>query len=508
MVKSSVEIKRNGMVLTSNPDDGPRVQVVRSSRPSVDIYGGLNSLLSKALKGELPKGLATNQPNAIGIKSHLMNKAMARTLKDFNDTHSTCLRTKKAATVGLGHRDQEIHRILDPLCRFSWQDVLNACAEDFEEGGDAFLEVTWDEQRKVIQSLGHVDATRVFVNVEQPNNSQDYHYLVTGDDSTEVVMAKFDDLIDLKKRFGRPAGRGRPTKAKSMRSSMGTIVDSEIIHVRNPTNRSRWYGYPDYLSATPSIELVQCMTQCEFDFYFNRAVPEFILFVVGKSMGTKNWEKLEEIIQAHQGMTNAHKTAAIHIPGTPEDTEVQLEKLAMESSQDNGYSDKSMTLSMKIATAHGVPPILANILLPGKIGAANEGPNALLLLQKTMLGQSQRNWSAVLAGTLGSGVLFAQPEGAPVKLTREQFIGATNKPKPNPMDPQAAMGATDENGQPIFQQPGNGFCTILDGLTLGAQDTLSRMKEPLATSDRNPEDGLLGGASDRKKGDRKKKPGR
>jgi len=149
--------------------------------------------------------------------------------------------------------------------------------------------------------------------------------------------------------------------------------------------------------------------------------------------------------------------------------------------------------------------MLANILLPGKIGAANEGPNALMIFQKRKLGQAQRNFSTILARTLGAkGVTFAQEEGGSKSLTAEQFLGKTGKPKPNPMDPKSAMGTTDENGMPIFTQPGNGFKTVLDGMTLGAQDTLARMKEPLATSDRNPEDGLLGGADDRKPSDRKK----
>jgi hypothetical protein len=50
---------------------------------------------------------------------------------------------------------------------------------------------------------------------------------------------------------------------------------------------------------------------------------------------------------------------------------------------------------------------------------------------------------------------------------------------------------------PIHAQTGNGFKTILDGMTLGAMNTIASMREPLAGSGRNPADGLLSGASDR-----------
>lgn len=493
----------------------PSLKIIRTSRESKDIYGSDESLLVKALKPNLPKQKAgSNQGNSVGIRPHMMNKFMARTLRDFNPTHATCLDAKKRATVGLGHRDQDVHRILDPLCKFSWQDVLDACADDYWETGECFIEIVWDEGRTMVTAINHIESAQTYVEVEEEDNSSDFHFLVSSETRMQVMMAAFDDLLDLRKRFGVDGSgdirRGRSTRSSTPRrwGSGNMIVPSEVIHIRQSSNKSRWYGFPDYLAATPMVELGQCMTQHEFDFYFNRAVPEFLLFILGKSISTPTWKQIEETLKASQGLTNAHKTAAIHLPGTPEDTEVIMHKLAMEETGENGFADKSAAVSMGIATAHGVPPILANILLPGKIGAANETPNALMLFQKTKLGQAQRNFSNILAKTLGSGIKFAQPEGKPVTLSPEMFQGKSGKPKPNPMDPKAAMGSTDENGMPIFQQPGNGFATILDGMTLGAQDTLARMKEPLAMSDRNPEDGLLGGNSDRKKGDKKKKPGR
>lgn len=490
------------------------MKIIRSSRPSTQIFGGDESLLKKALAQNVPKLIGTNQGTTSGIKAHLMNKLVARTLRDFNPTHGTCLDAKRSSSVGLGHRDQEVHEILDPLCRFSWQDVLDSDGDDYWETGEAFIEVVWDEGRTEIQALNHVESAQVFVELEEEDNSADYHFLVSSETKAQVMMARFDDLLELRKRFNVDKSgdirRGQQSNVanRRRRSTGNTIVSSELIHIRQATNKSRWYGFPDYLSATPSIELAQCMTQHEFDFYFNRAVPEFMLFLIGKTVNTASWAQIEQAIQAHQGLTNSHKTAAIHIPGSAEETKIQIEKLAMEDNGDNGFSQKTMALSMMIATAHGIPPTLANVLVEGKIGAANETPNALLLFQKRKLGQAQRNFSQVLANTLGSGVKFAQPTGKSKTLTREQFLGKSGVAKPNPMDPQSAMGATDENGMPIFLQPGNGFATILDGMTLGAQQTLASMKEPLATSQRNPNDGLLGGNSDRKAGDTKKKLGR
>lgn len=508
-------------------DDGDEIRSIQVERKTIDIYGGEGSRLFALLKKAVTLGsdpdtreeTETNAGISVGFKSHLIDKIAARELRDFNATHAISLDAKQAASVGLGHREQEIHETLDPLCRFSWQDTLDALAVDYWETGECFLECVKGDQedREIITGLHHIESAQCNIEVEQENSSELYHYIVEGETggAETLVMAKFGDLADLKERFGEsdqddtedPGGNQLSEDEKALAQSLrnandvvqgqtrsgntlsGKIRNSEIIHIRQATNRSRYYGYPDYMSAVPSIELVQCMTQHEFDFYFNRGVPEFMLFLIGKNIG-KCWEKIENLIKANQGPGNSHKTGAVHIPGNPEETEVQLEKLAMEDAHNSGFAEKSLSLDMRIATAHGMPPKLANIALPGK-GSTNEDPNAMLIFQMRKLGQAQRNFSRMFACSLGGkDVKFAQPTGEPKGIDADLFLAKNAKPM-------------DDNGMPQFVQPGNGFNTILDGLTLGAAQTIATMKEPMGATDRNPEDGPLEGARDRQPGDRR-----
>ena len=478
--------------------------------------GQLFTILKKAAKVSADEAMraagGTNSGIAVGKKTHLIEKMVARELRDFNATHAICIDAKKSSTVGLGHRKREIHDTLDGLCRFSWQDTLDAMAEDYFETGECFLEVVFGDggKERLVTGLHHIESAGIHVELEQEGSSELYHYVIngeTGSDST-LVMAKWDDLTELKKRFGQsedaeaePSGEldGLLTDANDAQDAnssalAGTIVNSEIIHIRQSTNRSKYYGYPDYMSAVPSIELVQCMTQHEFDFYFNRGVPEFLLFLIGKNVG-KCWSKIGNLIKANQGLGNSHKTGGVHIPGNPEEVKVQVEKLAMEDAGNSGFSEKSSTLDMRIATSHGMPPQLANIALPGKIGGANEGPNAMLTFQMRKLGQAQKNFSGVFACTLGGeGVKFAQPDGSAAKAVAKDLWTAKG------------TKSEDDNGMPVFAQEGNGFATILDGMTLGAKETLNTMKEPLAGSGRDVSQGKLEGARDRGAQDPKKRP--
>lgn len=485
--------------MTQNTLPGPSAQVLRVRRLSKDIFGDegkLYEVLRKAAKAT--REAESNQGSQFGRRLHLIAKDRARDMRDFNVHHSACIDAKVTSSVGLGHREQKIHDVLDPLCQFSWQDTLNAVAEDLIEGADGFIEVVRGDRsnQELITGLFHVSGPNTFVEVEEQDNNTNYHYSVIGETTrgNDVVMARFGDLARLKERFGVGQGRrGRPSKMQRERAQRrrahtlsGSIMDSEIIHFRRPTARSRWYGFPDWLAGTPSIELVQCMTQHEFDFYFNRGVPEFLLFLIGQQLPSNCWEEVKNVLGSGQGLGNSHKSGAFHFPVSPEEMEVVLHKLALENTEDGAFSAKSDTLASQIVSVHGVPPILAGLQIPGKMGGNNEGPNSLLLFQRRKLSAIQKLVSSTLACTIGlKGQTLNQPEASPARLTRDAFLGV------NHQDP------IDDHGRPMHPERGNGFNSILDGMSLGAMDTMSRMREPITGSSRDLKDGILSSQDDR-----------
>jgi len=484
--------------MTDREEEGvPRDSIVVAREVPPDPFDGADQrTLLHLLKAVRPTG-GTNVGTEVGARAHLIHKEASRRMRDLNATHATCLDAKRSSSVGMGHRDQAIYEALDPLCRHGWQDVLDSSGEDMTGEGEGFIEVVWTPERARVLAINHLDGAQVNVVVERQNDSEQVHYQVTSNIATRetVAMAAWGDLLDLRARHEASGGtvrNGSIGRSDGVLASPlgGRIVDSEVIHLRTPTPRDPYMGYPDWVSATPFIELVQAMVRHEFDFHFNRGVPELLLTLIGGSISEPDWEAIKSIFRASQGPGNSRKTAAVRLTGSPEDVKVQVDKLGEEGARDY-FGEKVDTMAMLIATAHGVPPMLANILLPGKIGAANEGPNALMLFQKRKLGQIQRSVSAILARTLGSGVPLNNPDDQSRTLTAAHFLGTKYVGKQ--VDPDSQM--------PIYHEVGNGFRTVLDGMTLGAQDALSRMKEPIAGSGRNPADGLLGGADDRRSGD-------
>lgn len=440
--------------MTSN-----QVQVRLIDRVHSPLYPtGASSIryISKAL---LDQALDSRQPAMPGEQPWPIDFNKAIELMPHNPHHETCIRTKRDSTLGLGFENEfdktkrmgvldpegavsqlssmdpnEISRaeeVLSPLVDTTVQELLNDVGEDFENTGNGYIEVVRDQSGRIV-SLWHLPACHVFVVVEK-NSNVHRHYLYRGVQGGDKRFARFGDRDGMIARLGLSEAQAETV--------------SEVIHFRATTARSKFYGIPNWLSAVPAIELMQMIHQQQFDFFLNRGVPEFMALFIGQKLDKGTWDKVEEGIRNTIGMGNQHKTMALNI--TDPDMRVQIEKLALEGKTENSFKELSESMTMEIVSAHRVPPLLAGVQIPGKLGAVNELPNALIAFQTLHVNQVQKMFQDTLANTLGMDL----------GLSRDDFT----------------------------------FRKITDQFNLQGLDTLSRMRETAAEaqqSRRDMEDGV------------------
>jgi hypothetical protein len=358
----------------------------------------LIELLLKATPDSVLAG-SSNQGVMIGPKQHPFNMREVSRFQLENTHHSTCLNTKKESTVGLGFVSDKVATVLDPLCRESWQHTLSPVAEDYWQCGNGYLEVVRNDpsNRDRVTGLHHIPATDIAIWIDEPVEYH-MHYQLLGREQSHVTnFAVFGDLLDYEKRLGLGQIQGGARPSSSYRTS-------EVIHFKRPSALSRWYGYPDWLAAVAACELVQALHQHNFDFFTNRGVPEFMLFLLGKKLAPEDWEKVEKALKAQVGLGNSHKSLALNLQD-PE-MKVQLEKLAMEGKSDATlFPVLSEALALEIVSCHRVPPLLAGIVIPGRLGSANELPNALMAFQILVVGPAQQTFESMLNNTLGNPLL-------------------------------------------------------------------------------------------------------
>lgn len=383
------------------PDEGKACQVRHFNRPTPNLFpdnicqtdeeikgGYIQAILKTEVVGDKGEGTSKKR-TSIGLKPHPFNFRAMTAFKNHNVHHSAAIDAKVQTSVGLGHEKDKIADKLDPLCSVSWSAVRQAGAEDFWQVGNWWIEVVWDgPERKKILGLHPVMSCDVRIYIEN-HETKEYHWVVHSPEG-EQHYAAWGDLRDFVKRRGEASA-----------GSIGRAVpNAELIHIPDPSAASRWYGMPNHLAAVSTIELVQALMQYQFDFHRNRGVPEFMLFITGGKVSKDDWKKITDSIDSQIGVGNSHKSLAVNL--TDQDLKVQLEKLAMEGTTDGSYfKDMMEALALNVVSAHRVPPSLAGILIPGKMGAANEMSNAVLAFQILVIGPAQETIEAVLNKTLG-----------------------------------------------------------------------------------------------------------
>lgn len=389
----------------------PKTRSFEIDRASETLY---SEELRKALKTiQKPEAISTQQTR-IGRQALPFDICAARDMIKQNGYHSRCIRVKRNCTVGLGHADisadgksstphDRTWKALSPLCgTHGWQDLLNGGGDDFWSTAQCYLEVMRDKKDNII-GLHRAPSPSIRVFIEDASYHKHYRCTSVGEGVGEVIFAEFGEREALLGRLDgskNVSGLGKEIRKAFVKDP--TRIH-ELIPIRQSTNMSRWYGYPDWLAATPSIELSQASQQHHADFFRNRGVPEILIVLKGPIEGP-DYEKVKETLRGTIGRGNQHKSAVVQLQD-PE-AELLVEKLGLEGKADGSILESvSTTLGMEIVGIHGVPPLLAGILISGKLGASNEFPNALMSFQTTVLQEAQETFSQRLGATLGNPAL-------------------------------------------------------------------------------------------------------
>ncbi len=370
----------------------------------VDANKEMLPLLKAMMTVEETEKQITNRKANPGIKIHPFNMQECLKFISANPTHAACITAKVSATTGMGFADglkktteadgmttkrleeSKVDKVLNPLCFGSWRSTLKAMTGDHWQTSICYLEVIRDANNK-IAGLNHLPSFSVFLVVE--SNGFNYHYEVCADFTSSYetkYMANFGD----KERF--------MSSNNGLGGADATKI-SEIIAIREPSSMSRWYGWLDWFSAVPQIELAQMNTQMKFDFYNNRGCPDLLVVISGSLLKPSEWLAIENSIGNTIGQGNQHKTVALNLADPS--VKVDVTKLAADGATESDYAATADSTSLAIVTAHGVPPVLAGVQIPGKMGANNETVNALMAFELLKISPVQAIFEQTLGSTLG-----------------------------------------------------------------------------------------------------------
>lgn len=388
---------------------------------------GVLNAISKEEKA--PSGTPRSGAARTGVVKHPHPVSMdsVYALKDISGHHSSCIQAKKYATVGLGFIDEgdevsktkdpeqavqtaqtllsgrgkvmsKVDKALDRLTNFGFMNELLDACEDYQDVGTGYLEVHRNESGE-IDGISHVIARDLWACTHEGRLF--YQYQAYGGRTKYWVP------------FGRANREWLKSETGPFKGSTVREEDiSELIVFIKPTNRCKYYGYPDWLSASVDIDLLKKSKQYKADFYHNRGVLDKVLVVTGTQVDSVDWDKVKAALAMSIGEGNNFNSMVFNFASP--DAKVAVLNLGTDGSAEQQFALDNEVLTQNIVSSHRVPPLLANILIPGKLGAANETINALVNFQLLVVSPDQNIFEKQLAQTL------AGPEGVP-GLNAEDF---------------------------------------------------------------------------------------
>lgn len=340
----------------------------------------------------------SSEPLNLSPIDHPFDFRVAKSFKNCNPHHSSSIEAKVGNIVGHGFEDERTHDTLDPLTREGSYDLMRAFDEDHELVGNAVLEIIRAGTRSSSgRGGGRSGKGKNAEKITGIHNMQMENAWMVIDDPLLLTRHWITyNLEGLEKRYAMYGDLERFKTDKRFKDLKDT---AELLHSRRATSLHRWYGYPGWLSATGPIEVVQSIMQYNLDFFNNYGVPALLIYLAGGNVPDPEWQKFKTALQAGTGPTKQHNTVLAKFSN--EDVKLMIEKLAKEEAE--GFFQQMMdTLALLIVSAHRVPPLMAGIQIPGKLGANNEWINAVHAFDVLVALPEQRSLQHTLGCTLGN----------------------------------------------------------------------------------------------------------
>ena len=430
----------------------------------------------------MPRAQVFDGSDEIEVEGQPFDMRALRQFRRLNPHQGACIALLVNTTVGRGWRSPDVDRVLSPLVSSRTpNEFLRDCWKDAEELGNGYFEVVRvNGPGSAIGGLHYVDAVNVYRERDNRWPHLSGFQVMRGRNISTTYGSKIPRLP-----FGNPSGVGRAApfgylREYAQRNAM-TEDDAnsltEIIDFRGPRADESSYGEPRYLGAVPMLELAAASLQCEFDFLFNRGVPDYIYALLGKVTDDETWNDFVRAVEGGgPGLT--HTSAAVNIPD--ENVTLQIEKVGADETTGERARESMGQAARSIISAHGVPPRLAQIELERSQTA---GSNAEMMetysFQTVRIEPWQMEVEERLAGTLGN----PRCNGG-MMLRRKHFV-------------DEHRGDPEHDPKVTGKMRTGGLRTILDNLDLLTLQNAARMREPMAGSGRNPAEGTLERGEDR-----------
>jgi len=173
---------------------------------------------------------------------------------------------------------------------------------------------------------------------------------------------------------------------------------NQMIRFKYPSNRSTYYGRPDWIGAVGSMILDALAVEWNYRFFRNNAIPALAVIVEGGEFDGPTKALVRDFLtQTVKGIDNSHKT--LYLPINDPNIKVRFEKIMAEV-KDADFQKLRTSIRDEVLSGHGVPPRVMGVITSGSLGGGGEAEQQLKIFKEVSVSPKQRLFETVLNGTL------------------------------------------------------------------------------------------------------------
>lgn len=276
-----------------------------------------------------PYNYASINAKAISIVGQGYDFVESDTLKEVMESIKSESAKEKARKRFLKEKRKMHAWFKDKNSRESFSEVLLKVWLDYESTGNGYIEVGRTVTGE-IGYLGHVPSTTIRIRAKR-----DGYVQVLGKDA--VFFRNFGDT-----KTGNPIGKDRDP--------------NELIHVKNYSPNSQWYGVPDIISALNAVAGQEFAARYNLDYFENKAVPRYIITIKGGQLSEPGERKLLEFLQGVKGAAGNHRSVYIPLPEDVDGTKTEFNMHEVEKgTQEASFNNYRKSTRDEILAANRTP---------------------------------------------------------------------------------------------------------------------------------------------------------
>jgi PBSX family phage portal protein len=216
---------------------------------------------------------------------------------------------------------------LNPDDEFS--ETLMKVYTDYETTGNGYFEIGRDLNGE-IGYIGHIPSVTMRVRV-----ARDGFVQIVGKDA--VFFRNYGDT--------------------TTKDQIGTDKNpNEIIHIKNYSPTSTWYGIPNVVAAKNAVAGAEFAARYNLDYFENKAVPRYIITIKGGHLSETAERKLLEFLEGMKGMAGNHRSVYIPIPEDTADSKSEFKMHEVENGiQDSSFNNYRKSTRDEVLAVNGVP---------------------------------------------------------------------------------------------------------------------------------------------------------